>query len=276
METEKYIEEQHKIYVEWVAENVLRNVRVEDLSENLKTLNFSDELINTIIQKGFIHNVEYQPIPKPEFEYNTNSFKHYDRDIDVVIAMDDPKIYVFDNVLSKEECDILIKHGEHKVYPMASVGEDGTNIYNEFRTCYGTFFDKYETDLIANIEERLVSLVNWENPKSENLQFLIYDIGQEHQSHYDFFDFHNQDIKRSFSSGGQRVGTFVVYLNDVPAGGGTKFTKLNLTVKPKTGRVLYFSNISNGVEDYRMEHAATPVIEGRKFALTKWLRQDIF
>ena len=54
------------------------------------------------------------------------------------------------------------------------------------------------------------------------------------------------------------------YLNDVPKGGGTKFTKLDITSKAKKGKILVFANTYEGstVRHELSEHAGLPVEEG--------------
>jgi len=54
--------------------------------------------------------------------------------------------------------------------------------------------------------------------------------------------------------------TAYLYLNDVEAGGGTKFTKLDLTVMPKLGRALFWPSVFNDKpheKDGRTSHQGT-------------------
>lgn len=62
--------------------------------------------------------------------------------------------------------------------------------------------------------------------------------------------------------------TVYIYLNDVQAGGGTRFANLDLTVTPKQGRVVIWPSVLNHnttAEDPRTEHEALPVEEGVKY-----------
>ena len=66
--------------------------------------------------------------------------------------------------------------------------------------------------------------------------------------------------------------TVYIYLNDVLAGGGTRFPDLNLTVTPKRGRVVIWPSVLNSdtsVIDPRTEHAALPVEQGVKYGTLK-------
>lgn len=67
---------------------------------------------------------------------------------------------------------------------------------------------------------------------------------------------------------GARMLTVYMYLNDVPAGGGTRFPSLDVTVTPKQGRVVIWPSVldgDTGTRDPRTEHEALPVEEGVKY-----------
>ena len=67
---------------------------------------------------------------------------------------------------------------------------------------------------------------------------------------------------------GVRILTVYLYLNDVPAGGGTNFDKLGLTVMPKRGRALLWPSVLDkqpNMKDKSTSHQALPVEEGVKY-----------
>ena len=70
--------------------------------------------------------------------------------------------------------------------------------------------------------------------------------------------------------------TAYIYLNDVPAGGGTRFPDLDLTVTPKQGRVVIWPSVRNAnttEEDPRTYHEALPVKQGVKYGTNAWIHQ---
>jgi len=76
------------------------------------------------------------------------------------------------------------------------------------------------------------------------------------------------------ATGGQRVATLVMYLNDVEAGGSTVFPSIGLDVLPRKGSAVYFAYTSDaGETDPRTLHGGSPVTAGEKWIATKWLRQ---
>jgi len=74
------------------------------------------------------------------------------------------------------------------------------------------------------------------------------------QDHHDYIE-HNRGRQQ-----GVRILTSYLYLNDVEAGGGTRFTGLNLTVMPKRGRALFWPSVLNekpDEKDGRTNHQGT-------------------
>jgi hypothetical protein len=62
------------------------------------------------------------------------------------------------------------------------------------------------------------------------------------------------------------VLTLFLYLNDVEEGGETRFTQLNLDVKPRRGRAILWPSVLNedpNVKDFRTEHEALVVTKVR-------------
>jgi prolyl 4-hydroxylase len=73
---------------------------------------------------------------------------------------------------------------------------------------------------------------------------------------------------------GARVLTFLLYLSDVTEGGETNFPVLNITIKPKKGRAVLWSNTMPDdmqMKDERMYHQALPVLQGVKYAANSWI-----
>ena len=65
-----------------------------------------------------------------------------------------------------------------------------------------------------------------------------------------------------------------MFLSEVEAGGSTCFPKLNLEIRPKVGRAVFFSNVDlTGQIDEMTLHAGMPVIQGIKYLATVWLRE---
>ena len=122
------------------------------------------------------------------------------------------------------------------------------------------------------IEQLIAKLLNWPIENGEGLQVLKYGVGQEYRPHNDYF---SSATTTYMDHGGQRVGTFIMYLNTPKRGGSTVFLDSGLEVTPQAGSALFFSYGSADATSKTL-HAGTPVLEGEKWIATKWLRRGRF
>jgi prolyl 4-hydroxylase len=107
----------------------------------------------------------------------------------------------------------------------------------------------------------------------EPCQILHYAPGQEFSPHYDFIDDATPGHAAELARGGQRVATFLVYLNEGYEGGMTSFPLLGFGYKGETGSGLMFTNLDPaGQPDRRMLHAGQPPTAGEKWVLSQWIR----
>lgn len=94
------------------------------------------------------------------------------------------------------------------------------------------------------------------------------------------FQTHNDYIGHQLNRAeGVRILTFFLYLNDVEAGGGTNFPRLDITVMPKRGKAVLWPSVLNDrphQQDKRTDHQALPVEKGVKYGANAWLHQRNF
>ncbi|MCK7597040.1 2OG-Fe(II) oxygenase [Microbulbifer sp. CAU 1566] len=197
-----------------------------------------------------------------------------DRQVEILLALKHPNVVLIGNLLSDAECDGLIAMSRSQLTPSRVVNsERGTYDLGQARTSAGTYFKRAENPLIAGIESRISRLLGVPESRGEPLQILHYQAGAEYRPHYDFFNPERPGNKGVLSMGGQRVGTLIMYLNSVEAGGSTVFPRVGLDVLPKKGCGLFFSYANEqGDLDHQTLHGGSPVISGEKWIATKWLR----
>jgi hypothetical protein len=107
----------------------------------------------------------------------------------------------------------------------------------------------------------------------ELCQILHYAPGQEFSPHYDFIDSQTPGHALELERRGQRVATFLIYLNDAYEGGMTSFPLLGFGYKGETGAGLMFANVDPaGEPDRRTLHAGQPPTAGEKWLLSQWIR----
>jgi hypothetical protein len=71
---------------------------------------------------------------------------------------------------------------------------------------------------------------------------------------------------------GDRVVTFLVYLNDDYQGGETAFPRLDVSHKGDRGEGLFFVNSEHGRADTRTLHAGRTPLGGEKWIVSQFVR----
>ena len=201
-----------------------------------------------------------------------------DRQVHLLLSMQQPKLLVVGNMLSDEECQALIDSARHRLAPTVVMNtETGVSSVSSVRTSSGSFFRRGETELITRIEQRLERFLSWPVDWGEGLQVLRYGVGHEYKPHHDYFTFkakkaHADEGEQNVS---QRVATVLLYLNEPDEGGGTAFTDVNLEVAPRRGTAVFFA-YDRPYPTTLTRHAGCPVLAGEKWVATKWLRNCRF
>ena len=199
-----------------------------------------------------------------------------DREVDVIVAMGQPRVVVLGGLLSDEECEALIAAARPRMARSLTVETTtGGEELNPNRTSNGMFFQRGESELIRRIEARIERLVQWPLENGEGLQVLNYRVGAEYKPPYDSFDPAEPGTPTILQRGGQRVGTVVMYLNEPERGGGTTFPDVGLEVAPVRGNAVFFSYNRPHPSTLSL-HGGAPVLEGEKWVATKWLREREF
>ena len=215
-------------------------------------------------------------VPTPALENSPLYLDLPDRRITVLMSVVNPRIVVFGNVLSDEECDALIAAAKPRLARSLTVAvKSGGEELNADRTSNGMFFRRDENDVVARLEKRLAALANWPVENGEGLQILHYRPGAEYKPHYDYFDPDEPGTSTILKRGGQRVATIIMYLSEPEQGGGTVFPDAQLQVAPKRGNAVFFS-YDRAHPASKSLHGGTPVIAGEKWIATKWLRERQF
>lgn len=189
-----------------------------------------------------------------------------------------PRIYLIADFLTEEECDYLISNAEPLLERSKVVDAKRDGAVDDRRTSFGMFFPNSSlSSTLKNIHSKIFEMTQIPLEKGENLQVLRYEEGGEYQPHYDYFSKEKPGGTDSLKRGGQRVATFIMYLNTPEKGGETIFPLAKLKVFPKKGNALLFYNVDlEGKEDTLTLHGGAPVEKGEKWIATKWFREKAF
>ncbi len=198
---------------------------------------------------------------------------------DIQVLCWKPRIFKISGFLSEEECEYLIeKAAPHLARSL--VVDIGTSALEQSsgRTSSSMFFPVHHDDpIIQAIEERIALITLIPIAHGEGLQVVKYAVGEQYKPHYDYFDPRHPGSIAHLRRGGQRIASFLMYLNTPEEGGETYFPKLELAVSPVKGDALLFYDCTvDGKIDPLTYHGGAPVIKGEKWLATKWLRQFHF
>jgi prolyl 4-hydroxylase len=182
------------------------------------------------------------------------------------------KVELFDcpGFLPADLCRRLIALIDQGRRPSTIADENGDQSFRTSETCDLSAEDPAAREL----EERLFALNGIDPAHGEPVQGQRYDVGQEFKPHTDYFEPSGRDFAKFCSVAGQRTWTFMIYLNDVEAGGATRFKALDKTFQPEAGKLLGWNNHrADGTLNPSTLHHGMKVRRGVKYVITKWYRE---
>lgn len=186
------------------------------------------------------------------------------------VLSSDPCVVEFDSELP----DVIFNRLMEVTNYHHSMGWDSTTqnaVVNDYRISKSYFdLSKKFNAVTKMLLVRLYDLTGHEYylEQTEEIQLTKYLPGEHFKRHWDNFNVTGiEPIKND------RIATIILYLNDDFEGGETVFNRLNITVKPKRGKVCYFSYpMDSNTES--LEHEAKPVISGEKKIVQIWIRNS--
>jgi prolyl 4-hydroxylase len=188
---------------------------------------------------------------------------------------------ILSNFITDEQCRQLIEMGKPQVQRSTgfNVG-DGSESYSEHRTSEHTFLPKRANELVTIVEDLVAHQTGFPLENQEGIQIAHYMPGQYFKSHMDTFDPRYPGAGVTLARGGQRVATFMIYLNTIPegCGGETYFDKAGVSVKPDMGKAcLWYNLFPNLSIDWSTQHEGrTPKDPYEKWIATIWIRERRF
>jgi hypothetical protein len=142
------------------------------------------------------------------------------------------------------------------------------------RTNTSAQFDVIHADLVSVlVQVRMCANTGLPFRQLEPLVVLHYDVGEQSTEHFDFVDPRTPHYREEVIEKGQRIVTFLVYLNDDYEGGRTELVNLGIAHKGRRGEGLFFVNaLANGEPDTRTLHAGRPPTSGEKWVVSQFIR----
>jgi prolyl 4-hydroxylase len=203
--------------------------------------------------------------------------------------------FEIEDVLTNEECDLLINKAKDKLINSKVMDIDKNNNYidrldDKVRTSKQAWLEHHDYPFIKNktldIVNKYLKYNKINSNQFESIQVANYKTGGEYKEHYDIchpdqaYSEHLKTCKKEFKiQGSVRFITVIYYLNDGFNGGETHFPKLNISIKPKKGKALIFFNCNLESNSHKTglcntidksQHAGMPVLDGGK-TNEKWI-----
>jgi len=193
----------------------------------------------------------------------------------VDLLCESPRIGVVRNFAPRPLCDWLVAAAKDRLQPAGTTDPKTgqftadparTNRYAQVR-----LFD-YPLPLVF-LREQMASIVGQPTTNFEVMNLLSYQPGEEYRPHHDYMDPAAKGFQQELAERGQRVATFLVYLNDDFEGGETSFPDVDVQFRGAAGDALFFISASpEGAIDSRTRHAGLPPTTGTKWLLSQWVR----
>lgn len=271
------------LWIDWAQSNAARGCNKDELIATLLENDFDPlEIIQTLCcvpqRPDLIATINQRLAPRADWLPTRQQELAAYEAIDAIslpgarrIQTDLAKLYVLDDFLSSDECADIIKLIRHQCHPSLITTSDEPDKY--FRTSKTCELSLMEEPLAKHLDQRIADYMEFEVERSEGIQGQYYQVGDEFKTHTDYFQPGTTEYEKFAGDRGQRTWTFMIYLNDVEAGGETLFPKLNLAFTPKQGQAVIWNSIrADGSVNPATSHWAKPIIKGEKFVITKWFR----
>lgn len=172
--------------------------------------------------------------------------------------------------LTADHCAQLIELIEANRRPSTIADDNGDNYFRTSETCDLS----PDEPAVQRLEAMLHDLNSIDPAHGEPVQGQRYDVGQEFKAHTDYFAPNGLDFQKYCTVAGQRTWTFMIYLNEVHAGGGTRFKVIGKAFQPETGKLLCWNNRrTDGSVNPNTLHHGMKVRKGLKYVITKWYRE---
>jgi prolyl 4-hydroxylase len=275
---------------QWIADNLARGCTPASLVEVMVREDFDPAFALQCVYGSTMPSPAAQPpalarqpatanvgyvYDTPRLPEHVRHIQTHDRLVRVALRVAQPVLALFEDLLSPEECDELVRLSSIKLKRSTIIDPaTGQEAVIADRSSDGTFFAINENPFIARLDRRIGEAMHWPVENGEGLQILHYQVGGEYKPHFDYFPPADPGSRAHLAHGGQRVSTLVIFLSDVAGGGETVFPELQLSVTPQKGAAVYFEYCNwQGQLDARTLHGGAPVTAGEKWIATKWMRQ---
>jgi len=192
------------------------------------------------------------------------------------VRCEDPRVVAFAGLARPEICEFFISLTPGRMEPARVYDPvQRTDVVMAHRNNTLANFDLRRVELAhVLLQSRMSAACGIPERHMEAPAVLHYSPGEQIADHFDFVDPKSvPDYAAEIARNGQRIVTFLLYLNDDYDGGETDFPKLGFSHRGRTGDGIYFINALPDMQpDVRTLHAGCPTTRGEKWIITQFIR----
>ncbi|MFI4933785.1 MAG: prolyl hydroxylase family protein [Caulobacterales bacterium] len=190
-----------------------------------------------------------------------------------------PRVRVAETFAPALICDWLVERARGRMRPaMMYDGATKTEQVDPHRTCSDYQFDILNTDLVlVLVREKIAALTKLPTVAMEPPRIFHYALGERIKPHYDRCGDGDEGYGRQGGYLGDRIVTFLLYLNDGFEGGELEFPKVGFRCKGAKGDAVYFAHVDpSGKPEPLSLHAGLTITAGEKWVLSQWIHDRPF
>ncbi len=186
-----------------------------------------------------------------------------------------PRIRVVKGFATPAECQWVINRLRSKLAPAMIWDEvTGRGEVDPRRSSSAVELRLTEIDVVIEVlRARISTATSLPEFIFEIPQVMHYSVGQQFVPHHDFLDPSKPGLAADIARRGQRILTFLIYLNEEFEGGETEFPSAGIKWRGRTGDAIAFANVTpDDRPDPLTLHAGRPPIAGEKWIFSQWIR----
>jgi len=185
---------------------------------------------------------------------------------------DNPAIWLYHDVITEKQIQRMKYLAEPKLR-RAIVRSPITGKYEtaDYRISKSGWLTDGEDSTLPYLTKLVSAITNLSMSTAEEWQIANYGLGGQYEPHFDFA--RKTEAGGAFGSEiGNRIATWLFYLEAPEKGGATVFPKIGARVTAVRRAAAFWYNLHpSGDGDYRTRHAACPVLFGTKWVSNKWI-----
>ena len=182
---------------------------------------------------------------------------------------------IVESIITPEECGYIMSTADQRFTRSSVVGVTGAD---ESRTSETAWISR-DDPVAQKILKVACKITGKDFENCEDLQVVRYKPGTYYRAHHDSCCDDSDSCISFESSGGQRIATLLVYLNDGFTDGETHFPSFNnIKIKANPGSAIFFRPLSDDDSKCHPKalHAGLPISTGVKYVCNVWVREGKF